>query len=487
MFRELAVRIYENARIIFDPKRIESLAKKHGIKTEFGNLSYVGKVRSRSARFTKNTIDDELTVDDFKTLEKVEEYLKNKELVCVERVIGQDPRGSFNCRTLITKPYAYVAYAWGKLLSPQKKRVKPDFITISVPEWGEVKILVDPGAGVTFALGSDYIGEIKKSFLRMWMWKIKQRNGLGLHAGSKIVRVNGKEVGQLYLGLSATGKTTLTCRSNGESELCQDDVGGLMEDGSFIGSEGKGLYIKTDGLNPEDQPELYRAVRSKNAILENVWVNDGKVDFYNDELTKNGRAVIERRDLINASKNIDLKKVHQIFLLTRNPIAPAVAKLSPEQAAAFFMLGESIETSAGDPSKAGQYIRVVGTNPFIVGSKGEEGNRFFKILRKNPGIECYILNTGEVGTGTEKMDIRLQDTLHILEEISKNKIKWKKDDYWGYEIPESIDGIDDKKLDPSLIYEKEEYEKLVNELRKERIEWLSRFKDLNSEIADVFR
>ena len=34
------------------------------------------------------------------------------------------------------------------------------------------------------------------------------------------------------------------------------------------------------------------------------------------------------------------------------------------------MLGESIETSAGDPTKAGQAKREVGTNPFIVGPVG---------------------------------------------------------------------------------------------------------------------
>ena len=50
-----------------------------------------------------------------------------------------------------------------------------------------------------------------------------------------------------------------------------------------------------------------------------------------------------------------------------------------------------------DPTKAGQAKREVGTNPFIVGPEAEEGNRLLEILRENPDMEAYILNTGSIG------------------------------------------------------------------------------------------
>ena len=50
------------------------------------------------------------------------------------------------------------------------------------------------------------------------------------------------------------------------------------------------------------------------------------------------------------------------------------------------MLGESIETSAGDPTKAGQSKRCVGTNPFIMGPEIEEGLRLKEILQNNPDM-----------------------------------------------------------------------------------------------------
>jgi hypothetical protein len=61
-----------------------------------------------------------------------------------------------------------------------------------------------------------------------------------------------------------------------------------------------------------------------------------------------------------------------VFITRHNEIVPPVVKLSAEWGAAAFMLGESVETSAGDPSEAGKQRRVVGTNPFIVGSEEEK-------------------------------------------------------------------------------------------------------------------
>jgi len=74
------------------------------------------------------------------------------------------------------------------------------------------QIRVHPEHGVTTVLGSDYTGEAKKSFLRLFMHRAKRQGGLGLHAGSKRVTLadgdDTRDVGQLFLGLSGTGKST---------------------------------------------------------------------------------------------------------------------------------------------------------------------------------------------------------------------------------------------------------------------------------------
>ncbi len=467
---------------------MRELARKDERTTEFGSPSYVGKVRARSAKFTKNTVDDRLDGDDFRALEEVHSCLREKgEMVQVDRTMGESVK--FHCRLLVSKEYARVALGWSELLSEGNCLGKPDMVTVMVPGWKERKILVNPDKAITFALGSDYIGEAKKAFLRMWMYLVRKKGGLGLHAGSKLVKIKNstgkmQEFGQLYFGLSATGKSTLTGNGLGlkgeeRAWLVQDDVVGLLG-GECIGTEGKGLFIKTEGICPEEQPELFHAVTQPSAVLENVWVSEqGKVDFLNYNLTSNGRAVVQRSEMDNAAKSIDMQKVNHLFFITRNPLVPPVVRLNREKAGAAFMLGESVESSAGDPSKAGQSVRIVGTNPFVVGSKGGEGNRLVELLRAQKHIQCFILNTGRVGEGENAREIRVKDTVEIIKKVCRSEFEWKFDGELKCEVPAEIAGT---AFDPRTHYSREEFSARMEKLRRERVEWLARFPELSEKI-----
>ena len=269
----------------------------------------------------------------------------------------------------------------------------------------------------------------------------------------------------------------------------QDDVVILKSDGSAIGTE-ESFYLKTENLEPGAQPLLYAAAISPRAILENVWVEPetGKVDFFNSTLTSNGRGMVKRRDIAFTDNEVDLEKVDFVVFITRHyDIMPPVVRLDPEWAAAAFMLGESIETSAGDPSQAGKALRVVGTNPFIVGEEEEEGNMLLKLLRNNPDIRCFILNTGFVGGAERGQKITHKDSLKILEMIARDEIVWEKDDFWGYEVPVSIPGLDLERFDLSKYYAEEQIEKLSQDLKQGRLEWLSEFEGLDKDIINVLR
>ncbi len=166
---------------------------------------------------------------------------------------------------------------------------------------------------------------------------------------------------------------------------------------------------------------------------------------------------------------------------------PPVIRLSREWAAAAFMLGESIESSAGDPTQAGKALRVVGTNPFIVGSYAEEGNMFLSILRENPDIECCILNTGSVGGLDMGQKITVKDSVKILEMIARDEITWQRDDFWGYEVPTEIPGVELDRFDPGNYYSAEQIEQLNQELKKERLDWLSLYPDLDEGILNAIK
>lgn len=473
-------------------EELRKLAKKDEITTEFGSAAYVTKIRSRSAKFTK-IIYDTPSQEEETLIRQALAYIQGKRMIMVERKMCLADEIDLLCRFYVTVDYAHNAYMWHQTLFEPTKQREPDITVVSIPEWPERKVLVSPQTRKTFVFGSDYTGEIKKANLRMAMYIAKQKGWLGLHAGSKIIRVNQageiKEKGILLFGLSGTGKTTLTCHHHFLKPpegvtIRQDDVVFLKENGYAIGTEDN-FYMKTESVSPKTDPLLYKAVTSPNAILENIWVEpDGKVDFLNYTYTSNGRAVVIRREMDFTDDSIDLPFAHiLIFIFRRNDIVPPVAKLTPEQGAAFFMLGESVETTAGDPSQAGKSKRVVGTNPFIIGPEDEEGNRFLSFLLKHSNMEVYMMNTGRIG-GENGEKITVLDTTTIIKEIARGSIEWQVDPDWNYLVPKTIPNIDYDRFNPFHYYSLDEYKKRVQLLKKERITWLKGFNNLRPEIRN---
>ena len=482
----------EAENVLYDPDlaTLRSFSAHLETTTEYGSPSYVSEFRSRSADRTKNTVDDSFTDRDYRYVREAVTETHVREMVCVDRVVGRHPEHSYCCRLFVPKEYARIALAWAKLLEPADGD-EPDFYTVQLPDREETRIRVLADEGVTAVLGSDYTGEAKKSFLRLFMYRVKQAGGLGLHAGTKRVRVERdgglEDVYQVFLGLSGTGKSTLTGHgfwlSEPEcAEMLQDDVCALLPDGAVVGSEGGGLYIKTIDLAEDEQPRLYRAATQPHAVLENVGVDDGRVYFADDELTSNSRAVILRDDLESAADDIDCPRADQVFFITRNPAMPPIARLSAEEAAAAFMLGESIETSAGDPEKAGEPVRVVGTNPFIMGPEGEEGNRFADLVEAND-IEPYVLNTGQVGEDERAKSIEVDHTVRILTEVARGTVEWTRDPTLGLDVPSEVPGLNIEAFDPAERYD--DYESALAELRAERRSYLGEFETLREGIKEA--
>ncbi len=473
------------------PERLREFSKELETATEFGSPAYVSEQRSRCADRTKNAVDDRFDATDYAHVESALEYAREHEMVCLDRRIGRHPEHTYVGRYYVPKRYARIALTLTRLFEPAIGDEDPDFLTVQVPDREEIAIRVLPESGVTAVVGSDYSGEAKKSFLRLFMYRVKQAGGLGLHAGSKRVTLESddgelEDVGQVFLGLSATGKSTLTAHGLWLEEpeaatMLQDDVCALLPDGTIAGSEGNGLYIKTIGLDGDEQPAMYDAATRESAVLENVAVDsDGTVDFDSDEHTSNGRAAILREHLASAGEEIDLETVDQVFFITRNPVMPPVAKLSSEEAAAAFMLGESIQTSAGDPSKAGESIRVVGTNPFIVGPEGEEGNRFRDLI-DDLDLDCFVLNTGHLGDRSK--DIGVEESVTLLREIARETVEWTDDEAIDLTVPRSVPGIDiDDFVVPDHV---ENYEQKLRELRAERSAYLTAFEELDEEIQNA--
>jgi phosphoenolpyruvate carboxykinase (ATP) len=530
---ELARELYHYRNVThLSEKQAREMARPFAQVTEFGNLSFHSNVRNRSAGLTVYVGSDKVRQRSLtprqqailsgvrETLVKVHRYLDRAPIVCTQRTMGDNEEFNPHCAIFVTtyaKDTVRIPYMWGETLLPYRPQLPgPEQTAIFIPEWPERErqILVFPEEGVTFVLGSDYVGEAKKGHLRMAMWFAKQAGMLGVHAGSKIVEArgpNGKQrrYSMLLFGLSATGKTTHSCHTHGldgegeEMEVVQDDVCFLREDGAALGTE-RGFYLKTEGLDAHSQPLLYQAAIQPDTVFENVMVDaEGHVDFQDETITSNGRGVVQMAhfapnvcDSINLPPVTELDGLLLIFITRRNTVVPVISKLNAEQAAAAFMLGESIESSAGDPRRAGESVRVVGTNPFIVGDETAEGNWIYQFLKAHGDkVQAYLINTGGVGEIREKLEdgtsrvrrevtrIQIPETSALFRAIVRGRVEWVAEPYFGTQVPARIEGADIQRFDVESHYSQEEIAGYVEGLKRERREYLEQFPGLHAEVT----
>jgi phosphoenolpyruvate carboxykinase (ATP) len=188
---------------------------------------------------------------------------------------------------------------------------------------------------------------------------------------------------------------------------------------------------------------------------------------------------------------MDVGTVDYLLILNRNEnLIPAVAKLDQEQAAAYFMLGETTGTSAGGASEAGKFLRVPGTNPFFPLPHGLQGNRILELLATHP-IETYLLNTGRVGGGDDderSKKVKIPHTSACVKGIAEGSISWTEDEDFGYQVAEVVPDLDDVELlQPRRLYERhgrlQEYREIVDHLKAERVAHLEGFAELTPQIV----
>jgi len=489
--------------------------KEPGVKkTIYGNFVAQSEPTSRSAMFTKNSVDDVFGEDEAKLLSQCEQALDKQRLISVDRVVGNETSDT-TVRLIVPERFAHVAYGGKNLFIPPRGEVKEPtyyivFFADEAFERNQSKPLPEKDITIRLAMLNDgrfvkivrngnYIGEFKKGVFAAEDWVAKnRRGGIFLHAGCRedyLQSAHGdyQMSRTLLIALSANGKTTTTSRilarkGKEKSWLIQDDGGTLMPDGSFHGFEAGGIFVKTEGVNPGEQIEIYYGLLKPDTVCENVYVTeDGDFDFYNFDRTSNGRAVVLRRDFMHASRHIDVDRVHNLILITRGPLIPAICKLTREQAAALMVLGQAMESSAGDPTQAGTIRTEFFYDPFIAGSRAEHANIFYEIISGIPHLNYYLLNTGGVGEGERYKDIRLEFTMAILDSLLRGGLEDWIDSPTGFKVPKAIRHVDDIYLHPEKLYSRTEFEEKQRQLNRTRYESIIRVGDsLHPDIRKVF-
>lgn len=476
-------------------------------RTEFGNYNVATKVTARSKTSTYIVTDNPdahsdqtISLEEGRRMARLQDdYIAGCEMLVIDGFIGNDPDFRTAARLIIESANANIA-AMQKTLyfhdgEDKDPAFKPEVTVIYTPNLKaegfprDRLITVDLKAGITRVFNSDYFGESKKGGLRMWNNIVHERGGLSMHAGCKVIPVGDKRKVGLIVGLSGTGKTTTTFTSQNGSQPVQDDFCALMPDGRIYATE-NGCFAKTFGLDPRFEPTIYKAVCQPDAYLENVSLDDqGKADFFDTSYTQNGRAVFAMSQVEGAGDARQLGKADFLLILNSNEtIIPAVARLAPELAALYFMLGETKGTSAGGAEEAGKSLRIPGTNPFFPLLHAQQGNRFLELMRKVP-MDVFLLNTGRVGGGEDQegsRKVKIPHSSAVVKGIAEGTITWEKDPDFGYDVATSVPGIDkddEVLLRPHLLYaaqgRMEEYRAQVERLGKERRAYLNSWPGLD--------
>ena len=258
-----------------DLKKLRKPSIQTGTRTKFGSYGWRSAISSRIAPRTvylgspdvrlprltdlhKNIIEN--APDE---LHKVLHLLRTLPFVHLRRQMGNNDEFNPVCNLYVSvaDPKNYrIAYMWGNTMRKPDKTAGPEFIMIHIPEEHQLRqqVLALPEYNLNIALGTDYMGEDKKGFLRQAMWYADEHDMLGLHAGTKLVYIRNakdgkiKRYGVFLFGLTATGKSTWSCHQLGldhkrgeRTEAVQDDIVFLRRDGSAYGSE-SGFFVKTD-------------------------------------------------------------------------------------------------------------------------------------------------------------------------------------------------------------------------------------------------
>jgi phosphoenolpyruvate carboxykinase (ATP) len=128
-------------------------------------------------------------------------------------------------------------------------------------------------------LGTEYAGEMKKGVFTVVNYFAPRRGILPMHCSATADKQTGRS--SLLFGLSGTGKTTLS--ADPKHQLIGDDEHCWSDDGIF-NIEG-GCYAKAINLTPENEPDIFQALRF-GAVLENVVLEeDRNVDFTDTGIT----------------------------------------------------------------------------------------------------------------------------------------------------------------------------------------------------------
>ena len=389
--------------------------------------------------------------------------LSNKKLFVVDAFCGADAETRMAIRFVMEVAWQ-AHFVKNMFIVPTEEELEnfePDFVVYNaskakVDNYKELGLNSETAVAFNITskeqviLNTWYGGEMKKGMFSMINYFLPLTGIASMHCSAN-TDMNGENTA-IFFGLSGTGKTTLS--TDPKRLLIGDDEHGWDNNGVF-NFEG-GCYAKVINLDPESEPDIYRAIK-RNALLENVTVDEnGKIDFNDKSVTENTRVSYPINHIEKIVRPVSkAPAAKSVIFLSADAfgVLPPVSILTPEQTKYYFLSGFTAKlagTERGITEPTPTFSACFG-QAFLELHPTKYAEELVKKMEAN-GSKAYLVNTGWNGTGKR---ISIKDTRGIIDAIldgSIEKADTKQVPFFNFTVPTELPGVDTNILDPRNTY-----------------------------------
>jgi phosphoenolpyruvate carboxykinase (ATP) len=427
-------------------------------------------------------VNQPLPEDHFDSLrEKLVAHLDAGDVYVVDAFAGADPAHRAAVRVITDRPY-HALFAKTMFIEPEAhelERFEPDALVLHAPEVEAdpdedatrtgTFVVLHPTRGEVLIGGTFYGGEIKKSIFTLMNDRLPLEGVFPMHCSANV-----DDAGRvaIFFGLSGTGKTTLS--ADPERSLIGDDEHGWGDSGVF-NVEG-GCYAKVIRLSAEAEPEIFRTTRIFGTILENVTVDEGGVlDLDDDSKTENTRAAYKLEEISNALPAKRAGHPSAVIMLTADAfgVLPPIARLTRDQAMFYFLSGYTAKvagTEIGVTEPQATFSTCFGA-PFLPQEPAVYARMLGEKLDDHPHVTVWLVNTGwtggPFGEGHRMPIAATRALLRAALEEGLGDVEYRTDPVFGFEVPVSVPGVDERLLDPRATWrDPDAYDRRARELAR---------------------
>ncbi len=384
-------------------------------------------------------------------------YLQGRDLFVKDCFAAAESDYQFPVRLISEKAW-HNLFFHNLLTSPKDadefRQFIPEFPIIDVPSFTAIPE-IDSTLSATFVLinfdqkicligNSGYAGEIMGAVMRVMNYLLPEENTLPLNCAAGI---DAKGESALFVGLIDSEKCSLA--GNADRGIIGGDHIGWSEEGVFAIENG--CYTNLLSPGPDGQSEEIVGIRRFGTLLENVVFDAATrlTDKGTRGVTEKVRANYPLSFMAQASSEYRGKHPSHVFIITCDDsgVLPPIARLTPDQAAYYFLLGYTSRPSIDGCDPEHRPETVFSTcfgAPFMSRSPLKYATMLRNKIARH-GTLCWLLNTGWTG-GDYKAGSRIsrEHTNQLIASALKGTLlgmEFVPDEQFGFEIPTSCNGV----------------------------------------------